>query len=95
MNGRDLVTWKRKNVLENVERRMAEVFGGFTEYETIGGWQSGKKLMKERVTILKVFYNAAEVTAPFSIVEKLARLVKLRLNQEAVTIEQDGGISFI
>ena len=85
----------RKRILEDVEKQFLAAFGGFTEYEATGGWtlDSGKNVL-EAITIVKSFYIGQDA-APFRLARTLALVIKLDLKQEAVTIEQNGEISFI
>ena len=93
-NGRDLVVRKRAVVLHAVEVFFLDSFGGFTEYQAKCGWRTKNKFIIEDITIVQAFYEGEdkEVLAKVSF---LAEVVKKKLNQDAVKIEMNGGISFI
>lgn len=92
--GEDLNLVTRANRLKDVRKEFARAFGGFTEYEALGGWESNGKVIVEPVTIVKAFYSGDNLPAS-QLVRTLALVIKYDLKQEAVTVEQNGGISFI
>ena len=91
--GRDLVRWKRNQVLKVVEFFFLEQFGYFTEYDVRGVGKMENISVIEDITIVQAFYEG-EDNAVLVKVGELAAMVKKKLNQDAVTIEQNGGISF-
>jgi hypothetical protein len=93
-DGRDLVAWKRFSVLKKIKQEMCDHFGGYTAYEAEGGWKSGKTYVYEDITVIQSFYRGPGAEA-LQFVKVLAGYVKKKLAQEAVTVEQNGGISFI
>jgi len=85
----------RTKLYWDVQKQFAEAFGNFTQYETFGGRIGDKgDLITERVTIIKSFYDGAD-GVPFRFARTLALVIKWDMKQEAVTIEQNGGITFI
>lgn len=92
--GEDLNLVTRANRLKDVRKEFARAFGGFTEYEALGGWGSNGKVIIEPITIIKSFYSGDDLPAS-QLARTLALVIKHDLKQEAVTIEQNGGISFI
>lgn len=93
--GEDLNYVTRANRLKDVRKEFARAFGGFTEYEAIGGWESNGKVVIEPITIVKSFYSAGSDRYAYQLARTLALVIKTDLKQEAVTIEQNGGLSFI
>ena len=93
-NGRDLVAWKRFQVLKKIKRLMCDQFGGYTAYDAEGGWKSGNTYIYEDITVIKCFYKSTGTEA-LQFVKVLAEYVKKKLGQEAVTVEQNGGIDFV
>lgn len=95
---------KDGNLLYSVQRRewitkatvtMSSMFGGVTSYEVEGSWVSDEGvLMTEDVSVLKSFYSGSDETSRH-IVTELALAIKKDLRQDAVTIEQNGGVDFI
>ena len=92
--GRDLVAWKRFSILKKVKQVMCDNFGGYTAYDAEGGWKRGNTYIFEDITIIKCFYRSTGAEA-LRFVTVLAEYVKKKLGQEAVRIEQNGGISFV
>jgi hypothetical protein len=93
-DGRDLVAWKRFSVLKKMKQEMCDHFGGYTAYEAEGGWKSGKTYVYEDITVIQCFYRSPREEA-LQFVTMLAEYVKKKLGQEAVTVEQNGGIDFV
>lgn len=79
--------------LKEVEVGFSQAFGSFTVYEVKGGWEGVNGLVIEDITVVKAFYKAKDEVA-LAEATRLAKIVKQRLRQEAVTIEMNGGISF-
>ena len=95
LNGRELPYRYRGKTLLMVEARFVKAFGGFTEYEAKGGWENEKgKIIKESVTVVKSFYMCEDKFA-YAEGHSIALMVKERLSQECVTLEQNGTVSFI
>lgn len=93
--GEDLNLVTRANCLKDVRKEFSHAFGGFTEYEALGGWVSDSgKVVTVKMTIVKSFY-CGEDARTFRFARALALAIKYDLKQEAVSIEQNGGISFI
>lgn len=78
-----------------VATTFSNLFGGFTSYEAIGGWNSSEHgLIQENVTI--IYSNASEVTnEAIQEVIRLAKEMKYEMRQEAISLCLDGQLYFI
>jgi len=94
--GKKINAAKRTATLERVEKAFIGYFEGFTETEAIGGWsgESGK-VIKEKITIVKSFYEMQSNATVRAKVRKLAEGVKKDLNQECVSVEQNGDLELV
>jgi hypothetical protein len=93
-NGRNLVAWKRFQVLKKIKRLMCDQFRGYIAYDAEEGWKSGNTYIYEDITVIKCFYEDSDEGA-LQFVKVLAEYVKKKLGQDAVVVEQNGGISFV
>jgi hypothetical protein len=46
-----------ETVMEHLKLQASKKFGGYTEYEAYGGWNSGDELVEEKVKVLEVIAN--------------------------------------
>ena len=94
--GKKINVDKRITALERVEKAFIQQYEGFTETEATGGWsgESGK-VIKEKITIVKSFYEMQSDATVRTKVRKLAEEVKKDLNQECVSVEQNGNLIFV
>jgi hypothetical protein len=80
---------------------IAEIAGGFTATQAMGGWIDGSNLLVvEPVTVFDCHYDALGQTqaARFSVVDTfqdLARRIARELRQECVYLEIDGEVEFV
>jgi len=94
--GKEIRQERREATLEHVENMFIERFEGFTEYEVIGGWkgESGE-VIKEEITIVKSFYEMQSDATVARQTRELAERVKDELEQECVSVEQNGTLVFV
>lgn len=88
----------RVSALNQIGSILSDKFGGFTQSEAVGGWNSDKLgLVREHVTIVKAFYDGSQTnpTEAVQLAEQIARKVCKLFHQEAVTVETEKGIEFI
>jgi len=74
--------------------QFAELFGGFTSHNAVGGWMSAQGLVEEPVTVVASFTDANGLNK-LSQVKAFAAKMGRALGQEAVAVEVDHGLHFI
>lgn len=82
--------------VRDVGTKFAREFGGFTATEGLGGWLSDSKgLITEPVTIVKSYYPDSLGTGAIRFARRIARQIKRKFQQEAVSVETESGIEFV
>lgn len=75
--------------------KLANLFGGFTAYNSQGGYYSTEHgLIEEKVTIVQSFTDEEGLTK-LDKVKELAVEIANEMNQEVVSVEVDGTLSFV
>jgi hypothetical protein len=75
--------------------RMANLFGGFTTFQTQGGYMSAEHgLIEEQITIVQSFTDDEGLTK-LPKVNELAMEIMHDMGQEVVSVEVDGTLNFI
>jgi hypothetical protein len=74
--------------------RFAELFGGYTSHDAVGGWLSGVGLVEEAVTIVASYTDDQGLNRLADVTE-FALQMALALSQEAVAIEIDHRLEFV
>ena len=75
--------------------RMANLFGGFTIYQTVGGYMSAEHgLIEEQITVVQSFTDDEGLTK-LPKVNELAMEIMTDMGQEVVSVEVDGTLNFI
>ena len=91
----DQVTDTSKYVDEGLTQ-LSSYFGGSTNYEAIGSWNSQDKgLVKEKVTIVESYGTKEQMEAHIGHVIEFCEYLKKELNQEAISLEYDNKLYFI
>ena len=72
----------------------AELFGGFTSHNAVGGWMSAQGLVEEPVTVVASFTDANGLNR-LNEVKAFASKMARALSQEAVAVEVDSSLQFI
>lgn len=80
--------------IKRAKIEFAELFGGFTSYEALGGWMSAQGLVEEPVTVVSSFTDDNGLDH-LGEVRLLAEELAMALFQEAVAIEIDSQMEFI
>ena len=77
------------------KRVFADLFGGFTSHNAIGGWMSQEKgLVEENVIVVSSFTNASGLNR-LSEVKAFASQMARAMTQEAVAVEVDQKMVFV
>lgn len=82
----------RVQVISRITRTLSEMFGGATQYESIGAWLNDSDLLiNEDVTVVYALYRTITLEQ-LTIVKHLANEVKNAFNQDCVlvTIDNEG-----
>jgi hypothetical protein len=76
--------------------KLAQLFGGATASEAVGGWVCGNgSTVLEKVTIVYSFCKSEELTMHFNDIYNICMWLKEELKQEAVTLEINGQVKFV
>jgi hypothetical protein len=83
-------------VVEQVETSFAQTFGGSTSYLARGSWlTSNGALIQDNITVVKSFTTKEVFTKQTFHITSLAEELKIELNQEAVSLETQNGLTFV
>lgn len=74
--------------------QFAELFGGFTSHNAVGGWMSAQGLVEEPVTVVASFTDDLGLKR-LGQVKAFAAKMGRALSQEAVAIEVDHSLQFV
>jgi hypothetical protein len=74
--------------------QFAELFGGFTSHNAVGGWMSAQGLVEEPVTVVASFTDANGLKR-LGEVRAFAAKMGRALGQEAVAIEVNHSLQFV
>ena len=74
--------------------QFAELFGGFTSHNAVGGWMSAQGLVEEPVTVVASFTDDHGLSK-LGQVKAFAAKMGRALSQEAVALEVDHGLQFV
>ncbi len=75
--------------------KLADLFGGFTAYQAIGGWMSpAHGLVEEPVTVVSSFTDEPGLDR-LGAVRAFAAEMGVALHQEAVAVEVDNGLELV
>ena len=74
--------------------RFAELFGGFTSHNAMGGWMSAQGLVEEPVTVVASFTDDHGLKR-LGEVKSFAAKMGRALGQEAVAVEVDHSLQFV
>lgn len=74
--------------------QFAELFGGFTSHNAVGGWMSGQGLVEEPVTVVASFTDDHGLNR-LGVVKAFAAKMGRALGQEAVAVEVDHSLHFV
>lgn len=82
--------------VREVMAKMSQMFGGATASEAVGGWMSQSAgLVLERVTIVYAFCKESDLHANIEQIIEICENLKKEMNQEAISLEINGQLSFI
>ena len=84
-----------KMVRTTAKRNLAITHGGYTEYQTCGGWLGEHNELIEETTFRVVTFCSEIKISDLKNLIQLARWIKERMEQEAVTIEINNQLYFI
>ena len=74
--------------------QFAQLFGGFTSHNAVGGWMSAQGLVEEPVTVVASFTDDNGLKRLGDLKAFAAKMAKA-LSQEAVAVEVDSSLQFI
>jgi hypothetical protein len=74
--------------------QFAELFGGFTSHNAVGGWMSAHGLVEEPVTVVASFTDDHGLNR-LGEVKAFAAKMGRALSQEAVAVEVDHSLQFV
>ena len=74
--------------------QFAELFGGFTSHNAVGGWMSAHGLVEEPVTVVASFTDANGLKRLGDVKAFASKMAKA-LSQESVAVEVDSSLQFI
>jgi hypothetical protein len=95
-NGKLIDEKKRAVILSKVENDFLKRFERVTETEAVGLWKSHSGLItRERITIVRSYYDIQYNDTVRKGVKKVAEMVKTMLNQDCVSLEQNGDLEFV
>ena len=80
--------------IKSAKVQFAEIFGGFTSYNAVGGWMSAQGLVEEPVTVVASFTNDHGLNR-LNEVKAFAAKMGRALSQEAVAVEVDHRLEFV
>lgn len=80
--------------IKSAKVQFAEIFGGFTSYNAVGGWMSAQGLVEEPVTVVASFTNDDGLNR-LNEVKAFAAQMGRALSQEAVAVEVDHRLEFV
>ena len=84
-----------KEWIRSAKVRFAELFGGFTSHNAVGGWLSPiHGLVEEPVTVVASFTNEVSLSRLGEVKAFAARLA-VALSQVAVAVEVDHSLEFV
>lgn len=87
-DGLGILPSDREVGLNFIRQRAAHLFGGYTLYETTGGWTNGAgRLVEEEGRTLMVLTTDEQYTLDQKI-DQMAEAIKFYLNQDAVAVTQ-------
>jgi hypothetical protein len=93
--GKPLPEGKHEKLVSQVAEQFTKAFGGATATAGEGFYTAENgELIRERVTIVTSYHDKTTSEA-LSIVIPIAKVIKTRYGQEAITIETELGIDFI
>ena len=81
--------------VKSAKLKFAELFGGFTAFDAVGGWMSPVHGLIEEPVKVVASHTDDDGLDRLADVEEFAATVAEALGQEAVTIEVDNGLRFI
>jgi hypothetical protein len=80
--------------VKRAKMQFAELFGGYTSHNAVGGWMSSQGLVEEEVTVVASFTDDLGLNQ-LTEVKAFARRMAKALSQEAVAIEIDHRLEFV
>lgn len=82
--------------VRKVMSKLSEMFGGATASEAVGGWMSQTAgLVLEKVTIVYAFCKETDLQNNIGEVLAICEDLKKEMQQEAISLEINGQLSFI
>lgn len=77
-------------------RRLAELFGGATASDAVGGWvaEDGQTVI-EKVKIVYSFCTSDQLKEHISTIIAICEELKTEMSQEAITLEINGQVKFV
>lgn len=82
-------------IVDAVQRHLASRFGGFTTFDAMGGYMmSSGEMHAEPIKVIRSFASGLS-DADLSFARDLAAMVAVKLDQECVSLEIDGALTFV
>ena len=80
--------------INNAEKKMSNLFGGYTQIDTTGGWVSGNKLIEEPVATVTSFTTIDNFEKNKAEFENYVEEIRNKYKQESIAIEFEGDLYF-
>lgn len=80
--------------IKSAKVQFAQLFGGFTSHNAVGGWMSAQGLVEEPVTVVASFTDDHGLNR-LKEVKAFAAQMGRALSQEAVAVEVDHRLEFV
>ena len=80
--------------IKSAKVQFANLFGGFTSHNAVGGWMSAQGLVEEPVTVVASFTDDLGLTR-LNEVKAFASEMARALSQEVVAVEVDHRLEFV
>ena len=96
-NGDSIPTELWEQWIIPVKTTFADLFGGYTSFQAVGGYMSEKydKLIEEHIVVVCSFCTETQLCMGRTKVRKLAENLRFSLVQECVAVVFDGQMEFI
>jgi hypothetical protein len=78
----------RHEMLDNLRRSFCQTFGGITEWQAMGHWNSSNGMVKERITLIRIYFNG-DLQGIMDTVNELCNWMKRILKQDKIALEID------
>ena len=93
---KEIPSYKFEKRIEEVEKKLSKLFGGYTEIRTTGGWLSDSKgLIKEKVAVVVSYADIKTFNKNKKRLLKWLKKKKQEWGQEAIGYEVEGDLYLI